>query len=1096
MKRFIIIFFFLIPSLTFSQWNKQEVLYEAKEILDERGELYFKFTIQSFDELIILTKIISIDNVKGNEVYAFANKDEFEAFLKWEYEFTLLDISLLRGEVKMGVCTEGIYDWDTYPTYEQYDSMMNKFAADFPELCKIHSIGTSVEGREILFVKISDSITIEEMEPEFMFTSTMHGDETTGYVLMLRLINYLLTNYGSDSRVDRLVDSMEIWINPLANPDGTYAGGNSTVASATRNNANGVDLNRNFPDPDDGQHPDGNSWQPEAIAMMDFTDTMSFIMSANFHGGAEVVNYPWDTWSRLNTDNTWWIQISRRYADSAQANSPAGYLTDLNNGITNGFAWYPVEGGRQDFMNYYRRCRETTIEISETKLLSSSLLPDYWDYNKESFLGYMENCLTGIYGKVINKYGDPLYTSIKVVNYDNVIDNSSVYTDPDKGDFYRMLPAGTYDLVFSAEGYETDTIEDITISTDDRKYVEVILYKPREYILTGFVRDIDYDFPLENAKVHLISKESTPVATNMEGRYFLPGLTTGTHTLKITKPGYLEYITNIEVVPTDTLESFTLKRTSAISFEYGVIDSQFFHTGDAYWEIDSIYFLEGYLSISSGLISNDQTSSISVILNVAKDDYISFYKKVQSEPGFDYMNFYIDSVLQDQWSGFDNWSKDSFEVSPGIHTFTWEYAKDGNNSLGLDKAWLDFIELPPTQKDTVDISGAVSDAITGDSIQDANIQFFGDTSFIITSDMQGLYSIQNIPTDSYFVRVYADNYDTVNNTIGVNKEDTVFNFELKQLVNVQFNVFNSLTDSSISNSDIFLYGDYYYEETFDENGELLLTGFPQGIYNVVVVASGYNNYHTNITVSNVDTIYTFEILPITIFSFENPLKENIFSFDDEVNWYRDTMEVFDGSYSIRSGEIDAGSTSLILSNIELLANDSVSFYRKVSSEIVWDVLEFYINEVLIDTWSGELDWARVVYPVDAGDIRFKWVYSKDANRDEGLDAAWIDFVQVPSYIIKGIGIKNDTYQPVNILVLYPQPCSSILNVNLLLDDAQNVRISIIDQTGKRMRTGQSVYLGKGGQTIALPVEDMKTGFYILEIACNEAIIHKKFIKGN
>ena len=73
-------------------------------------------------------------------------------------------------------------------------------------------------------------------------------NETLGFILLQRLADYLLTNYGIDSLVTELVDNVEIWLCPLANPDGTYQNDNSTISSARRYNANMVDLNRNFPD--------------------------------------------------------------------------------------------------------------------------------------------------------------------------------------------------------------------------------------------------------------------------------------------------------------------------------------------------------------------------------------------------------------------------------------------------------------------------------------------------------------------------------------------------------------------------------------------------------------------------------------------------------------------------------------------------------------------------------------------------------------------------------------------------------------------------------------------------------------------------------
>ena len=58
------------------------------------------------------------------------------------------------------------------------------------------------------------------------------------------------------------------------------------------------------------------------------------------------------------------------------------------------------------------------------------------------------------------------------------------------------------------------------------------------------------------------------------------------------------------------------------------------------------------------------------------------------------MNFYIDGVELGDWSGDKDWTYVSFGVSEGIHTFTWEYAKDGSVSDGEDSARIDNVELP------------------------------------------------------------------------------------------------------------------------------------------------------------------------------------------------------------------------------------------------------------------------------------------------------------------------------------------------------------------------------------------------------------------
>ena len=108
------------------------------------------------------------------------------------------------------------------------------------------------------------------------------------------------------------MDTAEISICPLANPDGVYYGGNQTVDEAIRYNINGIDLNRNYPDSGYGPHPDGDTiWEPETAAMMGFMKQHNFSLSANFHSGASLVNYPWDTWIQPHPDSAWFNFISK-----------------------------------------------------------------------------------------------------------------------------------------------------------------------------------------------------------------------------------------------------------------------------------------------------------------------------------------------------------------------------------------------------------------------------------------------------------------------------------------------------------------------------------------------------------------------------------------------------------------------------------------------------------------------------------------------------------------------------------------------------------------------------------------------------------------
>ena len=467
---------FALAVLTTSTAQQTKNSEEAAQYFQDRGEIYFKFSHENIN-INQLTKIISIDKVDGNEVFAYANISEFAAFLKQDIAFELLPKpgELIKNPVmRSNVNIREINEWDFYPTYDAYIDMMYQFEEQYPDICKIETIGTSIEGRELIAARISDNIDELEAEPQFLYTGTIHGDETTGYVVFLRLIDYLLTNYNSDAEVTDLVNSLDIWINPLSNPDGTFAGGNNSVYGATRYNANNVDMNRNYPDPEDGQHPDGNAWQKETVHFMELAEAQNFTMSANSHGGTEVLNYPWDTWPDLAADNSWWIYVCREYVDTVHLYSPSNYFNEYNNGITNGYDWYSISGGRQDYMNYFHNCRELTMEISDTKLLPASQLPDHWDWNYRSLLNYLEQATYGVNGLLTDlETGLPLEAKVYIEGHD--MDNSEVFSREETGFYQRLLDEGTYDITFSAPGHFPVTIEDVVVSRKVTTTVNVAL---------------------------------------------------------------------------------------------------------------------------------------------------------------------------------------------------------------------------------------------------------------------------------------------------------------------------------------------------------------------------------------------------------------------------------------------------------------------------------------------------------------------------------------------------------------------------------------------------------------------------------------------
>lgn len=121
---------------------------------------------------------------------------------------------------------------------------------------------------------------------------------------------------------------------------------------------------------------------------------------------------------------------------------------------------------------------------------------------------------------------------------------------------------------------------------------------------------------------------------------------------------------------------------------------------NAPWTITTSGPYQGTYAARSGQIGNNASSILSITRNVAANDTISFYYKVSSEEGYDFLKFYIDNNVQDSWSGSISWRRASFEVTPGMHTFKWEYVKDSYYSSGSDMAMIDNIDLPMVASST------------------------------------------------------------------------------------------------------------------------------------------------------------------------------------------------------------------------------------------------------------------------------------------------------------------------------------------------------------------------------------------------------------
>jgi hypothetical protein len=364
-----------------------------------------------------------------------------------------------------------------YHTPATIVSNLQAYHAAYPDTTQLIQIGSSVQNRPIYALRISDNPTLDEDEPAFFYQGQMHGNEPVGAEMTLYFISHLLENYSASpanptqTRATQLVNDIDFFIVPTINPDGLNAN--------SRNNANGVDLNRNFPDrfgrgtvanPTpmgfvfDNPTPHTTGRQLETRLAMQFMQDHTFVNGANFHTGALVVNYPWDANGNFFADyaaapdDTLLRDISLTYS---QPNSPMYNSSSFPQGVTNGDDWYEVYGGQQDFAYAYLGSMHVTVELSNSFRPSQSTLPTLWNNNRESMLAYAQTTHYGVRGLITRSTdGQPVYAKVAVAN-----NAQPIISDPDVGNYHRMLMPGTYSFTFSAPGYESQTISNIVVSS-------------------------------------------------------------------------------------------------------------------------------------------------------------------------------------------------------------------------------------------------------------------------------------------------------------------------------------------------------------------------------------------------------------------------------------------------------------------------------------------------------------------------------------------------------------------------------------------------------------------------------------------------------
>ncbi len=155
------------------------------------------------------------------------------------------------------------------------------------------------------------------------------------------------------------------------------------------------------------------------------------------------------------------------------------------------------------------------------------------------------------------------------------------------------------------------------------------------------------------------------------------------------------------------IKNYTLKIGMIIegfeSADFSLINWEF--SGSQPWSICQENPQEGIFCARSGAITHEQSSELKISVFVAQQDTISFYRKVASESGKDFLRFYDGGMMRGEWSGVKDWERVSYTVYPGYHEFRWVYEKDDQNNNYEDCAWIDYIRFPKLLESKLDAGG-------------------------------------------------------------------------------------------------------------------------------------------------------------------------------------------------------------------------------------------------------------------------------------------------------------------------------------------------------------------------------------------------------
>jgi len=247
---------------------------------------------------------------------------------------------------------------------------------NYPSLVKVESIGKSVDGQQIWAARITNSFVISEKPKQaVIFDSMHHAREVMTPEVTLDIVDYLTKNYESDPKVKKWVDSYEIWVVPMVNPDGNNkVWNNSSMWRKNTRNGYGVDVNRNYPyewnacngssgstSSETYRGPSAGS-EPETQALMNLASRVKPMFNISYHSFSEIVIYPYGCSPKHipAPDRTIYEGVGKELGKKLVRDSGNGTYSPG----TSYELLYDVDGGSIDWMYAAEKIMAFVIEIN------------------------------------------------------------------------------------------------------------------------------------------------------------------------------------------------------------------------------------------------------------------------------------------------------------------------------------------------------------------------------------------------------------------------------------------------------------------------------------------------------------------------------------------------------------------------------------------------------------------------------------------------------------------------------------------------------------------------------------------------------------